>query len=259
MLLTGRKVEEKGLVWGGRINHKRNIRTQRSQKYQQPVTRPTKNLTPKSQLLLVDRQAHQSAAAEGGFTGKKRKQVPTEASGNTTICTSTYMFCIPRHPNPRLLHAHLVCGWVAGADKTCNSSMSNASSHNPAHFLSPRPKSPCAPSQHSTFRPASGLAPQPRPSVTLFPSCSRLSVSVVDRCCASVLHTMNSTPLRLRAIILLTVWDRQEGGRERGREGRSAWGGENWTREEGRVELHGVHPQVPKRPNSCSGFTCIYV
>mmetsp|Transcript_3648 Transcript_3648/g.6909 ORF Transcript_3648/g.6909 Transcript_3648/m.6909 type:complete len:207 (+) Transcript_3648:727-1347(+) len=54
--------------------------------------------------------------------------------------------------------------------------------------------------------PASGLAPHPSPAVTLWPICSLLSVSVVERCCASVLTARNSTPERLLAIMLLTAF-----------------------------------------------------
>ena len=99
--------------------------------------------------------------------------------------------------------------------------------------------------------------------MTLFPSCSRLSVSVVDRCCASVLHTMNSTPLRLRAIILLTFRGRQEGGDEGGDDGGYEGGRVRVGRrerengpKESREDPHDIRTLF-RRPNSCSGH--VYV
>lgn len=43
-------------------------------------------------------------------------------------------------------------------------------------------------------RPASGLAPHPRPEVSSVPIWRRLGDRDVERCCASVLSARNSTP-----------------------------------------------------------------
>jgi len=74
-------------------------------------------------------------------------------------------------------------------------------------------------------RPASGLAPQPRPEVRDVPICSLLSVSVVERCCASVLRARKSTP-----VIWELFWGGKEGERRDQRPFRTEWGKGEKTR-----------------------------
>src|SRR5690606_5191192 len=54
-------------------------------------------------------------------------------------------------------------------------------------------------------RPISGSEPAPRPSVVVAPSWMMRSARDIVRACASVLATMNSTPSRPSAIMLLTA------------------------------------------------------
>lgn len=56
-------------------------------------------------------------------------------------------------------------------------------------------------STHPTF----GFAPAPRPSVTPLPSCRVVGAIIIDRCCASVLAHMKSTPESPFFIILFTA------------------------------------------------------